>query len=293
MTWPFGGGRWFPGTNLQDLNLDWIIRRVRDLSKGIIAPWINPENYDWMVYDVEQEEFVDSGVSAAGEGVGPPGPAGPAGPAGPRGPAGLPGEKGDTGEGVPAGGAVNDVLVKTGTADYALGFTSTPAQMGSLAHINTGSTADQPYQPGEYLVYNGQLYKVGSNAIGQGETLNPGQGGNISTVSVGGELNTVAPRTITFSYQMLGGVFARINATTRFIQIPIPVGYNSIFTNIVNGSVLATREFGSLNAHDFSVTGVNYLINGPFARMEISGTGLESLNDVLSGNNTISITLTR
>ena len=85
MSWPFGGGRWFPGTNLQDLNLDWIIRRVRDLSKGIIAPWINPQNYNWMVYDVEQDEFVDSGVSAAGEGVGPPGPQGPAGPQGPSG----------------------------------------------------------------------------------------------------------------------------------------------------------------------------------------------------------------
>lgn len=65
MPWPFGGGRWFPGTNLQDLNLDWIIRRVRDLSKGIIAPWINPNNQHWMVYDTATEEFIDSGVSAA------------------------------------------------------------------------------------------------------------------------------------------------------------------------------------------------------------------------------------
>lgn len=59
--------RMFPGTNLQDLNLDWICRRIMELSKGIIAPWINPDNKDWMVYDTETEQFVDSGVSAQGE----------------------------------------------------------------------------------------------------------------------------------------------------------------------------------------------------------------------------------
>lgn len=59
--------RMFPATNLQDLNLDWICRRIMELSKGIIAPWINPDNKDWMVYDTETEQFVDSGVSAQGE----------------------------------------------------------------------------------------------------------------------------------------------------------------------------------------------------------------------------------
>lgn len=65
--------RMFPGTNLQDLNLDWIVRRIMELSKGIIAPWINAQNQHWMVYDTAAETFVDSGVSAAGEGVGPQG----------------------------------------------------------------------------------------------------------------------------------------------------------------------------------------------------------------------------
>lgn len=184
MPWPFGGGRWFPGTNLQDLNLDWIIRRVRDLSKGIIAPWINPQNYNWMVYDVEQEEFVDSGVSAAGEGVGPPGPQGPAGPQGPTGPQGpagpqgVPGADGENGEGVPAGGAVNDLLIKTGAADYATGWNNTPPQMGAIAHINAGSTADQEYAVNDYLVYNGALY-IATAAISINDTLNAGEGGNI------------------------------------------------------------------------------------------------------------------
>lgn len=71
--------RMFPGTNLQDLNLDWIVRRIMELSKGIIAPFINQDNKHWMTYDTATETFVDSGVSAEGQ----PGPEGPQGPAGP------------------------------------------------------------------------------------------------------------------------------------------------------------------------------------------------------------------
>lgn len=68
MNFPF-----FPGTNLNDVNLDWIIARVKALSTGIIAPYINKSNNHWMEYDTSAEQFVDSGVSAAGEGVGPQG----------------------------------------------------------------------------------------------------------------------------------------------------------------------------------------------------------------------------
>lgn len=116
--------RMFPGTNLQDLNLDWIARRIMELSKGIIAPWINAQNQHWMVYDTAAETFVDSGVSAAGEGTGPQGEPGKspiigsngdwytwdidtqaytdtgtqaAGPAGPQGPAGPTGPQGPAG----------------------------------------------------------------------------------------------------------------------------------------------------------------------------------------------------
>lgn len=63
--WPFGG-RFFPGTNLNDLNLDWIIKRMRELTTGIIAPYINGDNKHWMEYDVNQEQFVDSGILAEG-----------------------------------------------------------------------------------------------------------------------------------------------------------------------------------------------------------------------------------
>lgn len=66
MNFPFFS-RMFPGTNLQDLNLDWICRRIMELSKGIIAPYINPANHHWMQYNTSTEEFEDSGVSAEGD----------------------------------------------------------------------------------------------------------------------------------------------------------------------------------------------------------------------------------
>lgn len=59
---------------------------------------------------------------------------------------------------------------------------------GDLAYINTGSTADRAYQPNDYLVYNSQLYRVGTSAIAQGATLTPDT--NIIAVTNGG-LNNV------------------------------------------------------------------------------------------------------
>ena len=77
-------------------------------------PYVNPETYNWMVWDVDLGAFKDTGISGRGlrgaqgpEGpqgpVGPEGKRGPAGPAGPEGPQGsagpqgIQGEKGDTG----------------------------------------------------------------------------------------------------------------------------------------------------------------------------------------------------
>lgn len=117
MWWPFGGNA-FPGTNLQDLNLDWIVKRVKELSSGIIAPYINKTNYHWMVYDTDAEQFVDSGVSAAGDGVGPPGPQGPKGDTGDTGAQGPQGIQGPAGPGLPAGGVAGQIPVKQSGTDY-------------------------------------------------------------------------------------------------------------------------------------------------------------------------------
>lgn len=50
-------------------------------------PYVDPETYHWMQWNVELEAFVDTGIDGRGQ-------EGPAGPAGPR---GLQGERGETG----------------------------------------------------------------------------------------------------------------------------------------------------------------------------------------------------
>lgn len=156
------------------------------------------------------------------------------------------------------------------------------------------SPTQAAHHVGEYIicVLNGQakLYKVIAE-ISAGETLTVGT--NIRAVKIGDVISAMAPETILFSYNMLGIVFARNNSTQRLVQIPIPVGYNNISTDIVAGTVLGAREFEKLNPISFTVTGVSYFINGPFARLTIEGTGLENYNDVLSGGNIINITLSK
>lgn len=99
------------------------------------------------------------------------------------------GEQGPAGQGVPAGGTDGDVLVKNGAADYAANWTNTPPQMGSLATIET-SPATKAHAVGEYVVYNGQLYKVIA-AISQGETLTPGS--NIAATTVTDAMQVPSP----------------------------------------------------------------------------------------------------
>lgn len=59
---------------------------------------------------------------------------------------------------------------------------------GNLATIEPTSTASQPYAVGEFLVYNGKLYKV-TQAIAQNDTLTVGT--NIDFDTVGSELTQI------------------------------------------------------------------------------------------------------
>lgn len=138
--------RMFPGTNLQDLNLDWICRRIMELSKGIIAPWINPDNKDWMVYDTEAEQFVDSGVSAAPVGD------------------------------LPAGGTTGQMLAKVSDADYDVGWSNasqaktlvlsnvrlqnpdTPSPTGQLADIERSDITANYYVVNILVANQATLY---------------------------------------------------------------------------------------------------------------------------------------
>ena len=94
----------FPGTNLQDLNLDWLIGKMKQLDDDFRKWPHSPKIIGgvWYVWDEESEDYVSTGVSATGE-TGPAGPAGPRGAAGPAGPAGPQGAAGPTGPVGPQG----------------------------------------------------------------------------------------------------------------------------------------------------------------------------------------------
>lgn len=85
----------FPGTNLNDINLDWLIKKMKELEDAFQEWPHSPriENGEWYVYDEETGEYVSTGVSATG----PQGPQGLQGPQGPQGPQGNPGEAGAQG----------------------------------------------------------------------------------------------------------------------------------------------------------------------------------------------------
>lgn len=122
----------FPSTKLNDINLDWLIKKMRDLWDAFTQWPRTPEiqNGNWYIWDEETQSYVDSGQPARGPGgpqgiQGPPGPAPyiaggtwwiydagaesyidthiPAtGPAGPQGPQGMSGGVGPQGpQGVP------------------------------------------------------------------------------------------------------------------------------------------------------------------------------------------------
>jgi hypothetical protein len=119
-----------------------------DASKG----WVAEDTLHMWVWT--GTEFVDVGPSGT---QGPPGPAGPTGPAstvpgpqgppgaastvpGPQGPQGPQGIQGVAGTGIPTGGAVGQILGKTGSADYAVGWVAD--QVGAGGGIDAEAAVD-------------------------------------------------------------------------------------------------------------------------------------------------------
>ena len=98
----------FPGTNLNDINLDWLIAKMKELDTAFREWPRSPriENGVWYVYDEKTGEYVSTGVSATGP-QGVPGPAGPQGVPGPAGPQGVPGAQGIPGQAPYIGGNGN------------------------------------------------------------------------------------------------------------------------------------------------------------------------------------------
>lgn len=85
----------FPATKLNDINLDWIVARMKELWAEFQEWPRTPEirNGNWWIWDDETEDYVDSGTAATGE----TGAQGPQGPQGPQGLQGVPGPQGPQG----------------------------------------------------------------------------------------------------------------------------------------------------------------------------------------------------
>ena len=136
----------FPGTNLQDLNLDWLIKKMRALDDAFRQWPHSPKivNGEWYVWNEELQDWEDTGTPATGE-TGPAGPAGPRGAQGETGPAGPRGDPGERGPVGPQGAqGPQGIPGSTGaTPDFSIGTVSTlPAGTDATATI-TG-TAEAP-----------------------------------------------------------------------------------------------------------------------------------------------------
>lgn len=136
--------KFFPGTNLQDLNLDWLIKKMKAIDDAFRQWPHSPKivNGEWYVWNEELQDWEDTGTPATGA-TGPAGPAGPRGAlgeTGPAGPRGDPGERGPVGPQGPIG--PQGMPGSAGaTPDFSIGeVTTLPAGSDATATI-TGTAA--------------------------------------------------------------------------------------------------------------------------------------------------------
>lgn len=178
---------------------------------------------------------------------------------------------GTGGRGLPAGGTDGDVLVKNGATDYAARWTNTPKLMGSLATIEPTSSASKAYAAGDYLVYNGQLYKA-TGTISPDETLTPG--GNIS-VPDGGGLNDVRTSLLNTAKGRADVLYA-LGSGTPFtsgsLTIPNISKYSvlsmvmtngaSLLAIVQNTAIVSGGVAGKFGTNDMLIFGINYVLSG-------------------------------
>lgn len=230
----------FPGTNLQDLNLDWIINFVKMIPSRL--PKFS-DHHTWLVYDYSTGEYYDSGEPTGG--AGEPGEPGKSPIIGTNGNwytwntttetytdtgTRAQGVQGEPGAGVASGGVAGDVLVKASGVDYNTGWTATPPQMASLAYINAGNLATATYSPGDYLVYNGRLYKATAQ-ISQGVSLDASENGNIELITVKDayyDINTKG--TFAFSFVASGYVTGSGSYVDFYLPLKIKPGLSCAFS---------------------------------------------------------------
>ena len=107
---------------------------------------------------------------------------------------------------------------------------------GSVAPVETTSTASRPYTVGKRLTYRGQLYKV-TQAIAQGGTLTPGT--NIAVDSVDDELTAINTN---LSAKSPYFDWVEIATTTTALTVNVPMVIDAGTSSVVDGSTSpATR----------------------------------------------------
>lgn len=121
----FWNTKWFPGTNLQDLNLDWILKKIAALRGGqagqVLSKVSNKDfDFEWTTGGSGSSgaTFIPS-VSSAGviswtNDGGLPNPE----PVNIKGPRGNTGATGPAGPGLPSGGEIGQVPVKKSATDF-------------------------------------------------------------------------------------------------------------------------------------------------------------------------------
>lgn len=171
---------------------------------------------------------------------------------------------------VPASpGTAGQLLTRTANgADWQTLDLSGKANTSTLATVERSSTASKTYAVGDYLVYNGILYKVISE-IQSGHTLTPGT--NISATNAGAELTSLnnGLTTLTDKVVVSNGIFTyralNLNANqsqsfeiaggTRFVLFSS--GANSVVHGILIGNTGSTNSFTGTKLSSNSSYGVN------------------------------------
>lgn len=176
-------------------------------------------------------------------------------------------------DGLPAGGTAGQVLTKNSSTDGDASWQTSPsggggtwgyisgtltdqtdlvaaldakANTSTLATVESTSTASQAYSVGDYLVYNGILYKVIS-AINSGETLTPNT--NIEATTTGAELTSLnngltdvniasVTRIIgTFTTGATGNIATGVtNDGTQYVVAPMVSGSSAFLRAWVSGT---------------------------------------------------------
>lgn len=181
-------------------------------------------------------------------------------------------------DGLPAGGITGQVLTKNSSTDGDASWQTTQndgiwgsiigtlsdqtdlqnalnakANTSTLATVESSSSASKAYAEGDYLVYNGQLYKVTAEIV-VGDTLTVGT--NIESTTVGSQLSELSEMHYR-NYEALETEYATVNASivdtskdytveiwNRSTEAYVQVSFN-LKTAVSNSSTAVVLNFTS------------------------------------------------